>query len=76
MDNPFQDIISRLNKLEKLKLNIRCGTVTSVSPFRCKFDGEDVEIQYLRPANYTPTLNDRVYFLCAGSSYICLGRYV
>ena len=76
MDNFFEDLLKRIRGLEKKEVSIKCGTVTSVTPFKCKFDGEDVEIAYLRPHNYTPAINDRVYFIYASGKYVCLGKYV
>lgn len=75
MTNFLEDINKKLQLLEKSQLQVRVATVTSVSPFKCKFDGESTSIQYLKPKNYTPTLNDRVYFLVVNGFYICLGAY-
>lgn len=75
MYNFLEPIIKRLNDLEKKQLKIRCATVTSTSPFKCKFDGESNSLTYPRPSTYTPVLNDRVYFICADGKYVCLGKY-
>ena len=75
MKNFLEEINNQLRVLEKSTTKIKVGTVTSVSPFECKFDGESTSIQYLKPKNYAPTLNDRVYFLVVDGFYICLGAY-
>ena len=75
MTNFLEEINIQLQALEKASIKIKVATVTSISPFKCKFDGESTSIQYLKPKNYTPSLNDRVYFLCLSGFYICLGAY-
>lgn len=75
MYNFLESIISRLKILEKEQVSIKCATVTSVSPFKCQFDGESNSLTYPKPSIYTPTLNDRVYFICADGKYVCLGKY-
>ena len=75
MINFLEPINQQLKELEKAKVKVKVGTVTSVSPFKCKFDGESTEAQYLKPKVYTPILNDRVYFLVIDGFYICLGAY-
>lgn len=76
MYNFLEPIIQRLNALEKKKTTIRCATVTNVLPFKCCFDGETNSITYPRPSTYTPSVNDRVYFICCDGKYVCLGKYV
>lgn len=75
MINFLEPINKQLKELDKAKVKVKVSTVTSVSPFKVKFDGESTEAQYLKPKNYTPTLNDRVYFLVVDGFYICLGAY-
>ena len=75
MINFLEDINKKIIDLEKQQVKIKVATVTSISPFKCKFDGESTSIQYLKTKNYTPSLNDRVYFLCLSGFYICLGAY-
>lgn len=75
MYNFLKGIFDRLNTLEKKQHKIRCATVTCVKPFMCKFDGESNSLQYHKPSNYNPTLNDRVYFICGDGKYVCLGKY-
>lgn len=56
---------------------IKWAIVTSVSPFRVQFDGEERESPraYRKPKNYTPDINDRVCFLFLNNQYICLGSF-
>ena len=75
MINPFEDLIKRITLIEKKQPRVRCGTVTSTTPFKCCFDGETTSLTYLKPSNYSPILNDRVYFIYADGKYICLGKY-
>ena len=72
----LQRIQERLSILEKKQPKIMCATVTSVSPFRCRFDGESNSLTYPKPITYTPLINDRVYFICCDGKYVCLGKYV
>jgi len=56
-------------------MKIRYATVTSVSPFKVKFDIDNVESQntsYKRLNAYTPELDDRVVFI----DNLCLGKVV
>lgn len=57
---------------------IKWATVTSATPFKVRFDGEETESPraYKKPKGYTPTVNDRACFLVLGSQYVCLGAYV
>lgn len=57
---------------------IKWAIVTSLSPFKVRFDGETEESprEYKRPKTYTPVLEDRVCFLLVNNQYICLGAYV
>lgn len=58
---------------------IKYATVTSVSPFRVKFDVDGVEssnTSYKRLEWYTPKVNDRVAFLDDGKQKICIGKVV
>ena len=75
MIDVFGDINSKLDALSKSAVKVKVGTVTSISPFKCRFDGETTELQYLKPKNYTPIAGDRVYFLLVDGVYICLGAY-
>lgn len=75
MNNPFEDVNKEIKKLKDSAVSIKVGTVTSASPFQVKFDGESTSATYLMPKNYTPTVNDRVYFLVASGKYVCLGAY-
>lgn len=75
MTNFLEDINAKIVALNKAAAKVKVGTVTSASPFKCKFDGESTEVQYLKPKNYTPVVNDRVYFFVVDGFYICLGAY-
>ena len=72
----LDDINEKLKALEKSKIDIQCGTVTSVSPFMVQMAGETNSLEYLRPVSYAPSINDRVYFLSTKSKSVCLGKYV
>lgn len=56
---------------------IKWAVVTSVSPFRVKFDGETLESprDYKKPKGYTPSVNDRVCFFVLNNQYVCIGAY-
>ena len=75
MKNFLEEINNQLRTLEKATVKVKVGTVTVAIPFRVVFDGESTDAQYLKPKNYTPVLNDRVYFLVVDGFYICLGAY-
>ncbi len=75
MENFLEPINVQLDKLEKKVTKVKSGTVTAVSPFAVQFDGESTTATYLKPKNYTPVVNDRVYFLVVDGAYICLGAY-
>lgn len=75
MLNPFEEIEIEINKLKQSQAAIKWGTVTEVSPFKIKFDGEETSNQYHKPKNYTPVVNDRVCFLILQKGYVCLGAY-
>lgn len=75
MENFLELINIQLDKLEKSVTKVKSGTVTSVSPFAVQFDGESTTATYLKPKNYTPVINDRVYFLVVAGKYVCLGAY-
>lgn len=58
---------------------IKYATVTSVSPFKVKFDVDGAEssnTSYKYPAWYTPMAGDRVAFLDDGKQKLCLGKVV
>ncbi len=76
MFNFIEELTIKILALEKQTMKIRCATVTSTTPFMCKFDGENTELEYKRPEAYTPNKGDRVYFICSAGKYICLGKYV
>lgn len=75
MINPFEEINKKIVKLESDVVGVRCATVTSVSPFQCKLDGEDTSNTYMKLKGYTPTVGDRVCFLVCNKKYIMLGAY-
>lgn len=75
MNNFLEPINVQLDKLEKSVTKVKSGTVTAISPFTVQFDGESTTATYLKPKNYTPVVNDRVYFLFANGKYVCLGAY-
>lgn len=75
MTNPFEEINKKIGSLESKQVSVRCGTVTSVSPFKCKLDGEDTNNTYMKLKGYTPTVGDRVCFLVCNKKYIMLGAY-
>lgn len=54
-------------------MKMKYATVTSVLPFKVKFDIDTVESQntgYKKLASYNPEINDRVVFL----DTLCLGK--
>lgn len=56
---------------------IKYARVTSISPFRVTFLGEENEskTQYNKLATYTPNMDDMVAFLVdEKNKYICLGK--
>ena len=58
---------------------IQYATVTSVAPFKVKFDIDSTEsanTSYKRLASYTPTIGDRVAFFDDGKTKICMGKVV
>lgn len=75
MTNPFEEINKKIQAIDGKTVNVRCATVTSVSPFQCKLDGEETSNAYLKLKGYTPTVGDRVCFLVANKKYIMLGAY-
>lgn len=75
MTNPFEEITKEINTLKSKQINIRCGTVTSVSPFQCKLDGEETSNTYLKLKGYTASVGDRVAFIVVNKKYIMLGAY-
>lgn len=61
MDNPFLDIAKDIKDINTQK--IRCGTVTSVNPFKVRLDGDTESYAYTKPKNYIATVNDRVVLI-------------
>ena len=59
---------------------IKYATVTSVTPFKVKFDidgTESANISYKRLVSYpAPAVGDRVVFLFDGKNILCLGKVV
>lgn len=56
---------------------IKYAKVTSVNPFKVKFDTDTIEssnTNYKRLESYTPKVNDRVVFIDDGKNKICLGK--
>lgn len=75
MTNPFDEINRKIDEVNGKSVNVRCGTVTSISPFECKLDGEDTSNTYKKLKGYTATLGDRVAFLVCNKKYYMLGAY-
>lgn len=75
MINPFEEINKEISKLNNKMISVKCGTVTSISPFKCRLDGEDTSNTYMKLKGYSPALEDRVAFLVYNKKYIMLGAY-
>ena len=75
MTNPFEEINKQIAKLKSNVVSIRCGTVTSVSPFQVRLDGETGSNTYLKLKGYSATVGDRVAFLVCNKKYIMIGAY-
>ena len=56
---------------------IKWAEVTSASPFKVKFFGEELESprEHRKPGAYTPAIGDVVAFIVLGGQYVCLGKY-
>lgn len=57
---------------------IKFATVTSVSPFNIKFDGENTASTrvYKRLSSYNPVVNDRISVIVVDGIYLVLGKVV
>lgn len=75
MANAFNEINKKIASIESKVLSIKCGTVTSTSPFKCKLDGDDASNTYLKLKGYSPVVGDRVAFLVYNKKYIMIGAY-
>lgn len=75
MINPFDEINKRIDEVSKKSVYVRCGTVTSISPFKCKLDGESTSDTYKKIKEYSPVIGDRVAFLVSNKKYFMIGAY-
>lgn len=75
MTNPFDEINKKMEEVNSKSVNVRCGTVTSISPFECKLDGEDTSNTYKKLKGYSPIVGDRVAFLVSNKKYYMIGAY-
>lgn len=70
----INDLIRRLDKLERTAVRYRAGEITDTSPLSVALGGSDVAYEDVRALAHGPTVGDQVAALVFGNDLLVLGR--